>query len=102
MKKSLRQAATEYANKHDHYHGMLWVVVYCAFEAGVRWHKRHKNSPMTKKTRYVKIDVQANGRLGGNARAAKLSASKRKAAARKAVNARWAAYRAAKAAAESA
>lgn len=48
---------------------------------------------MAKKKKFVRVNVQENGRLGGLARAAKLSPAKRKAAARKAVNVRWAKYR---------
>ena len=51
---------------------------------------------MARKKRFVRVDVQANGRKGGIARAAKLSPAKLSAAARKAVNARWKLYRAAK------
>jgi hypothetical protein len=46
--------------------------------------------------KYVKINTTASGALGGKARAAGMSPAKRKAAARKAANARWAAVRAAK------
>lgn len=46
--------------------------------------------------KYVKINTTASGALGGKARAANMSAPKRKAAARKAANARWAAERARK------
>ena len=42
----------------------------------------------------ILIDVTERGRNGGNARAAKLTDKQRSAAARKAVNARWAKVRA--------
>jgi hypothetical protein len=44
------------------------------------------------KKKYVRVNVQENGRRGGLARGAKLSPAKRKAAASKAVNVRWDKY----------
>jgi hypothetical protein len=37
---SLRRSAADYANKRDCHHGMLWLLIVNAFEAGARWQQR--------------------------------------------------------------